>query len=219
MRLMNLRTPRIAGLLALALGAVALLALSGVATAKDRGGDDNGHHGHHGRHHHHHFREIEQAGTISSFDTATGRLTIALTGGETVSGLVTRETRIRCEGSDDRRADRRDHGGGDDNGGHGTEPGDDNGGHGNEPGDDNGGRGTEPGDDNGGRGNESGDDNGGNSGPGSGGPSAEGESPEAGETPSCTTASLVPGAFVGEAELRLGTGAATFTEVELGHDS
>jgi hypothetical protein len=191
---MNARTPRIAGLLALALGAVALLALSGVATAKDRGGDD---HGHHGRHHHHHFREIEEAGTISSFDPATGRLTIALTGGETVSGLVTTETRIRCEGTDDRRADRRDHGGGDDNGGRGNEPGDDNGGHGNEPG----------------------DDNGGNSGPGTGGPIAEGEGPEAGETPSCTTAALVPGAFVGEAELRLGTGTATFEEVELGHDS
>jgi hypothetical protein len=197
MRLMNLRTPRIAGLLALALGAVALLALSGVATAKDRGGDDHGQHGHHGRHHHNHFREIEQAGTISSFDQATGRLTIALTGGETVSGLVTAETRIRCEGTDDRRADRRDHGGGDDNGGRGNEPGDDNGGHGNEPG----------------------DDNGGNSGPGPGGPMAEGENPEAGETPSCTTAALVPGAFVGEAELRFGTGAATFEEVELGHDS
>jgi hypothetical protein len=197
MRIMNLRTPRIAGLLALALGAVALLALSGVATAKDRGGDDHGQHGHHGRHHHNHFREIQQAGTISSFDQATGRLTIALTGGETVSGLVTAETRIRCEGTDDHRTDRRDHGGGDDNGGHGNEPGDDNGGNGNEPG----------------------DDNGGNSGPGSGGPITEGESPEAGETPSCTTAALVPGAFVGEAELRLGTGTATFEEVELGHDS
>ena len=159
MKIMNLRTPRIAGLLALALGAVALLAMSGVATAKDHGGDDNGHHGHHGRHHHH-FRELEEAGTISSFDPATGRLTIALTGGETVSGLVTAETRIRCEGADDRRADRRDHGGDD-----------------------------------------------------------EGESPEAGETPSCTTAALVPGAFVGEAELRLGSGTATFDEVELGHDS
>jgi hypothetical protein len=191
MKIMNLRTPRIAGLLALALGAVALLAMSGVATAKDQGGDDNGHHGHHP----HHFRELEEAGTISSFDPATGRLTIALTGGETVSGRVTAETRIRCEGADDRRADRRDHG--DDNGGRGTEPGDDNGGHGNEPG----------------------DDNGGNSGPGPGGPSVEGESPEADETPSCTTAALVPGAFVGEAELRLGSGTATFDEVELGHDS
>jgi hypothetical protein len=206
----NARTPRIAGLLALALGAVALLALSGVATAKDRGGDDNGqgHHGHHGRHHNHHFREVGEAGTISSFDPATGRLTIALKGGETVSGLVTEETRIRCEGADDHRADRRDHGGGDDNGGRGAEPGDDNGGQGNEPGDDNGGHGNEPGDDNGGQGNEPGDDNGGDSGRG---PTGEGRS--------CTTAALVPGAFVGDAELRFGTGAATFTEVELGHHS
>jgi hypothetical protein len=183
---MNLRTPRIAGLLALGLGAVALLALSGVATAKDRGGDDQGHHGHHGRHHHHHFRELREAGTISSFDPATGRLTIVLTGGETVSGLVSAETRIRCEGADDRRADRRDHGGGDDNGGRGNEPG---------------------------------DDNGGKWGPGSGGPNAEGEGNEPGEAPSCTTSALVPGAFVGEVELRLGTGTAPFEEVELGHDS
>jgi hypothetical protein len=199
----NAHTPRIAGLLALALGAVALLALSGVATAKDRGGDDNGHHGHHGRHHHHHFREIQEAGTISSFDPATGRLTIALTGGETVSGLVTEETRIRCEGASDHRANRRDHGGGDDNGGRGAEPGDDNGGHGNEPGDDNGGQGNEPG-----------DDNGGNT-----GMSGEGEGAEPGEGQSCTTAALVPGEFVGDAELRLGSGAATFAEVELGHHS
>jgi hypothetical protein len=200
---MKARTPRIAGLLALVLGAVALLALSGVATAKDRGGDDNGHHGHHGRHHHHHFRELQEAGTISSFDPATGRLTIALKGGETVSGLVAEETRIRCEGADDRRADRRDHGS-DDNGGRGNEPGDDNGGHGNEPGDDNGGHGNEPG-----------DDNGGDSGRG---PSGEGEG-QAGRAPSCTTAALVPGAFVGDAELRLGGGAPTFSEVELGHHS
>lgn len=163
MRGTNVRRSRIAGLLALALGAVALLALTGVAGAKDRGGDDNGrrgddhgHHGHHGRHHHH-LHEMREAGRISSFDPATGRLTITLTGGETTSGLVTAETRIRCEGADDHRADRRDHGG-DDNGGHG-------------------------------------------------------------EARSCTTAALVPGAFVGEAELRLGTGAAVFTEVELGHHS
>src|ERR1700761_2234921 len=116
MRRMNARAPRTAGLLALALGGVALLALSGVATAKDRHGDDNGHHarhddnGHHGRHHHHHFREMEAAGTISAFDAATGRLTITPPGGETVSGLVTDETRTRCEGEDGRRFDRRDHG-------------------------------------------------------------------------------------------------------------
>jgi hypothetical protein len=226
MRRLNLRAPRIAGLLALALGAVALLALSGVAAAKDHGNDD---HGHHGRHHHHHFREVREAGTISSFDATTGKLTIALTGGEAVTGLVTEDTRIRCERGDDHRFDRRDHGGGneagDDNGGQGTEPGDDNGGHGNEPGDDNGGQ-FEPGDDHGGQGNEPGDDNGGNSGSGgpgpsnsSGpGPSGEGNEGEAAEA-SCTVASLVTGAVVGEAELRLEGGVATFTEIDLGFDS
>jgi hypothetical protein len=184
MRGMNARAPRIAGLLALALGAVALLALSGVAAAKDHHGDDNGHHG---RHHHHHFREMEEAGTISSFDTTTGRLTIATTGGETVSGLVTEETRISCEGVDGRRSDHRDHGGGDDHGGGNNGSGDDHGGN-NEPGDDNGG-------------------------------AAEGEGGEPGEAPACTTAALVPGAFVGDAEVRLGSGVATFEEIELGHDS
>lgn len=200
MRRLNERVPRIAGLLALALGAVALLALSGVATAKDRHGGDNGNHGHH---HHRHFHEMREAGTISSFDATTGKLTIALTGGDTVTGLVTEETRIRCEGFDDNGVDnrfqRRDHGSGDDNGGRGVEPGDDNGGHGNEPG----------------------DDNGGNSGPGPSGENGqvegEGEGPEGG--PNCTTASLVPGTFVGEAELRLGTGMAVFSEIELGHNS
>ena len=90
MRGTNVHRSRIAGLLALALGAVALLALTGVATAKDRGGDDHGHHGRHGRHHHH-LHEMREAGTISSFDPATGRLTITLTGGETTSGLPRRE--------------------------------------------------------------------------------------------------------------------------------
>jgi hypothetical protein len=178
MRRLNTRAPRIAGLLALALGAVAFLALSGVAAAKDRHGDD---HGHHGRHHHHQF-EMREAGTISSFDATTGKLTIALINGETATGLVTEDTRINCEGVDN-RLDRRDHGGGDDHGG------------GNEPGDDNGGDGSGP------------------------GPSNEGNQAVGGAGPECTTASLVPGEFVSDAELRLEGGGAVFTEVELGHDS
>jgi hypothetical protein len=213
MRGLNTRAPRIAGLLALALGAVALLALTGSAAAKDRRGDDHGHHGRH--HHHHHQFPMREAGTISSFDATTGKLTIALTGGESVTGLVTEDTRIECEGVDD-RFDRRDHGG-DDNGGRG----DDNGGH-VEPGDDHGGRGNEPGDDNGGG-------NSGSGGPGptnGSGPGPSGEegmpvegapAPEPGE-PTCTVASLVPGTIVGEAELRLEGGAAVFEEVELGHE-
>lgn len=189
MRRLNTRAPRIAGLLALALGAVALLAVSGAAVAKDHGNDDNGHH--HGRHHHHHGRhhnrllEMREAGTISSFDPSTGKLTIALLEGGTVTGLVTEGTEIKCEGVDD-RLDRRDHGG-----------------------DDNGGR-FEPGDDHGGRAApEPGDDNGGET-PPAGAPAGEA---------SCSVASLVPGAIVGEAELRLESGGAVFEEVELGNHS
>ncbi len=198
MRSLNRRAPRIAGLLALALGAVALLAVSGVAVAKDHGQDDNGgHHGRHhdhGRHHHRHF-EMRESGTITSFDASTGKLTIALLDSGTVTGLVTESTEIKCEGVDD-RLDRRDHGG--DNSGPGS--GDDNGGH-FEPGDDNGGRG-EP---------EPGDDHGGET-PPVGTPAPEGEA-------SCSVASLVSGAVVGDAELRLEGGSAVFEEIELGHHS
>jgi hypothetical protein len=181
MRRLNTGVPRIAGLLALMLGAVALLAVSGAAAAKDRGGDDHGHHGRHhhhhghGRHHNRHF-EMREAGTISSFDASTGKLTITLLDGGTVAGLVTDRTEIKCEGVDD-RSGRRDHGGGDDSSGRG------------EP---------EPGDDHG------------------------GETPPVG-TPaggaSCSIASLVPGALVGEAELHSEGGGAVFEEIELGHHS
>lgn len=66
-----------------AVGAVAILALSGLAVARDHDG---------GRHHH-----GPDTGTIASFDTSTGMLAIQLTGGDTVSGLVTRRTKIKCE--------------------------------------------------------------------------------------------------------------------------
>lgn len=209
MRGLKMRAPRLAGLLALALGAVALLAVTGIAAAKDHGRDDNGrhddngqHHGRHhdrGRHHHRHF-EMREAGTISSFDASPGKLTIALLDGGSVTGLVTEGTEIKCEGVDDRRA-RRDHGG--DNGGPGS------GGSGQtEPGDDHGGRGEpEPGDDHGGQ-NEPGDDNGGEAPAGA----PEGEA-------TCGTESLVTGAVVGDAELRLEAGSAVFEEIELGHHS
>jgi hypothetical protein len=172
MRRLNTRAPRFAGLLALMLGAVALLAVSGVAAAKDHGHDDNGlhngRHHHHGRHHDRHF-EMREAGTVSTFDASTGKLTIALLDGGTVTGLVTEGTEVKCEGVDDRLT-RRDHGGR-------GEP--------------------EPGDDTGGE---------------VGGGAPEGEA-------TCTTASLVPGTVVGDAELHLEGGSAFFEEIELGHHS
>lgn len=141
----------------------------------------------------------ENAGTIASFDESTGKLTINLFGGETLSGFVNEETEIQCE----------DHSGGgasasseDNSGEEESEPGDDNGGE-EEVGDDNGGQGEEePGDDNGGDNSGEGSEN---SGPGNGGE----------EHGNCTTAALTPGAVVQEAELKVESGKATFEKVEL----
>jgi hypothetical protein len=147
----------------------------------------------------------ENAGTIAAFDATTGRLTISLFNGDSISGLVTDQTRIKCEDehAPDTTVRAR----------HGEE----------EPGDDNGGQAEEPGDDNGG---EVGDDNGDNSGPGNSGEDNSGPgSSHSGRGPSgqddngiaadCTTSDLMVGATVEEAELELEHGAATFEEVEL----
>jgi hypothetical protein len=91
----------------------------------------------------------ENAGTITSFDATTGKLVISLFNGDSVSGLVTESTRIKCE--DEHSPDlttRARHGE--------EEPGDDHG-EGEEPGDDNGG---EVAGDNSGRGPSGHDDNG-----------------------------------------------------------
>jgi hypothetical protein len=239
---------------ALALGALALLAMPGLAAAKDRNHDrlpDKWEKRHHlslkvnqarmdqDRDHLRNRAEFlagddprdhdsdddgvmdggEQAGTIASFDAATGRLTIDLFGGDTLSGLVIEGTEIECEDHSSAAASSEGPGSGeaepgDDNGGE-TEPGDDNGGQG-EVGDDNGGQGEEePGDDHGGE--EVGDDrDGDNSGPGSenSGP-GHGEESDDQEDRACTTAELVPGAVVEEAELKIASGQAVFEEVEL----
>ena len=143
----------------------------------------------------------ENAGTIASFDAATGKLAIDLFNGDTVSGFVTASTRIKCEDEhspattmDERRGEE-------------------------EPGDDNGGQGEEPGDDNGGEaGDNSGPGNGGedNSGPGSSnsGPGPGGDDDGAASA-NCTTSDLIVGATVEEAELEIEHGVATYEEVEL----
>jgi hypothetical protein len=226
--------------LALALGALALLALPSLAAAKDRNHDripDRWEKRHHlslnsnqgrldqDRDHLRNRAEFladdnprdrdsdddgvadgqEQAGTIVSFDAESGKLVINLFGGETLSGLVTEATEIKCEDSSGASASS-----------DGSEVGDDNGGEGEvEPGDDNGGQ-EEAGDDNGGQGEEEpGDDTGGdNSGPGSE-TSGPGRGDDEDETGNCTIADLTSGAVVQEAELKVANGQAAFEEVEL----
>jgi hypothetical protein len=225
---------RLGGLLVLALGIAALLAIPGVAAAKDRNHDkipdrwEKRHHlslsvdqagrdqdGDHLRNRGE-FRAgdnprdsdsdddgvtdgNENAGTISSFDATSGKLTIALFNGDSISGLVDSTTEIKCEGPDDNS-------GGEVRSRSGEE----------EPGDDHGGQGEEQlGDDNGGDNSGPGSDN---SGPGSSGGDNSGQSgDDDNEVSNCTTADLVTGAAVQEADLHLENGVATFDEVELAH--
>jgi hypothetical protein len=179
--------------LAVAMGLLAAVgALAGIAVAKDGHHRSDKRHGHHG----------QPSGTIQSFDTATGRLTIALLNEEMVSGLVTDRTRIRCEDehSPDITASRTHLRHGEE------EPGDDRGGE--EPGDDRGGHSEEPGDDNGG---------GDNSGPGNSNSAGSGPSghDDNGSGANCTTSDLIVGAVVTDAELEIEHGGATWDEVEL----
>lgn len=191
-------------LLALVGVLAAIGALAGFAVAKSDSHRSEKRH-HHGHHHHHHGGKT---GTIASFDTETGRLTISLLDGETVSGLVTDRTRIRCE--DEHAPDvtqlRRGE----------PEPGDDRGEE--ESGDDRGGRDEEPRDD---HGEEVGDDHGGdNSGPASshsgGGPSGHDDN---GAGANCTVSDLIVGADVEGAELEIEHGSAFFDEIEVGPSS
>jgi hypothetical protein len=149
----------------------------------------------------------DNAGTIVSFDEETGKLTIDLFGGESISGFVTEETEIKCEdhsgasvSSDGQSGDEADENGEE------VESGDDNGGE-EEAGDDNGQGEEEPGDDNGGE-EEAGDDNGGQVEQ----PSGEGGD---GNSGNCSPADLTPGAVVQQADLHVSGGKAVFEEVEL----
>lgn len=138
---MNLhgKRTRLGGMLVAAAAALAMLALPGLASSHDRHHDLAG-----------------DAGTIQSFDPATGVLTIDLAEGGSVSGLVVRRTHIRCGddnghhhglGEDHRRGRgaTASHDGSGDRGNSG--PGSDNSGRGEEPGEDDHGRGEEPGED------------------------------------------------------------------------
>jgi hypothetical protein len=175
------RRARLGGLLAVAIGALSIFVLPGLASARD-GSDDSS----------------SSSATIKSFDQTTQTLVVALPDGQSVSGLVTRRTKIRCEDQNGHRH------GGDRIRGREAEPGDDRGGHGGEPGDDNGGRGVEPGDDNGG------DSSG--PGPSSSGPSGHDDN---GSGANCTTADLVAGAAVEEIDLEFRGDTVVFDEVEL----
>lgn len=222
---------------ALALGALALLAMAGLATAKD-GNDDRIPDRWERRHElslkvnqarrdqdHDHLRNRaeflagdnprdrdsdddgvvdghEQAGTVASFDAETGRLVIDLFGTDTVAGFVTARTEIKCE-DEHSSASASSEGSGSGE----AEPGDDHGDDGVEVGDDHGDDGVEAGEDH----------DGDNSGPGSNGEdnSGPGREGDDDEDRLCTTAELVPGAAVEEAELEIEDGRATFEEVEL----
>jgi hypothetical protein len=181
---------RLGGVLAAAAAALAILALPGLASGHER-----------------HHELAGDAGTIQSFDPETGMLTIALTEGGSVAGLVTSRTHVRCgednghrhgEHGDGRRGATASHDG---SGGQGNSgPGSENSGRGEEPGEDNPGRGEEPGEDNPGHGEEPGEDN-----PGQGAEHAH----------HCTSQDLVAGATVRVAELVLTGGKALYTFVGL----
>jgi hypothetical protein len=222
MRSPRRKRTRTAGLLLTAVGVLAILALPGVAAAKDRNHDripDRWEKRHHlstkvnqdnrdqdGDH----LRNMgefqagdnprkddsdgdgvmdgeEHAGTIASFDATNGMLTINIFNGDTVSGLITEDTRIEC-------GHERHHGEGD------SRPGEDG---------DHSGSGSGPP----GQGDDENDDPPGHDGTAPG--ASEGPGQGAEHSANCTTAALVVGAAVKEAELEIGTGAATFEKVEL----
>jgi hypothetical protein len=132
----------------------------------------------------------ENAGTIQSFTPGatpgTGRLVINLFSGDTVSGQVTPDTEIECEGPNEAEGDNHD-------GEHGDE---------NESGDDRLARDSE----NSGPGSE-------NSGPGNADEDGD-ENDEHGER-DCSAADLTPDTVVHEAELDLSGAGVVFEEIEL----
>ena len=230
------RRARLGGLLVLALGALALLALPGMAAAK---GKDRNHdhipdkwekrhnlsvkvkqtHRDQDSDHLNNLGEFqagdnphnsdsngngvedgeENAGTIASFDSTTGKLTINLFGGETITGLVSEETEIECgcshgEGSATTSSDQQ---GGDQQGDDDNNPGEEM---------------TGPP----GQGDDENDDPPGHDGTPPGAGEGPGNGFEHAQPSNCSTEDLVVGAVVREAELQLENGVATFSKIELG---
>ncbi len=198
----------------------AALAVPGIALASHQGEhqqrDDHGvhHKRHHARHHHHaHLVTFgasassapaggsgtttapappsdETAGTVASF--SNGVLTITLKDGSTVSGKVTSFTEIECRAAMAAAASHGDQG--DDNG-----QGDDRGRDGqSNSGPSNGGQDDGPAHD-------EGDDNG----------QDVGDDDRQDEAEHCTTAALVPGAVVREAQLSVSSAGSVWRKVEL----
>jgi hypothetical protein len=211
---------RLRALLALALGAVAMLALAGLAVAMDGNGDriPDGWEKRHGLslqldqsgrdqdrdglRNRAEFRSDndprdrdsdddgtrdgdEGAGTIASFDAETSRLVIDLFGGEEIAGLVNDRTKIKCE---DERSD-------DSSGIRSRSHSDDD----------------DSSDD---EGDDDSDSRSDNSGPGSDHSGQSGHD-DNGSGANCTSADLIVGAVVEEADLEIEDGRATFDEVEL----
>lgn len=180
-------------LLAVALGALALLALPSIGLSHDSKGD-------HGP---------RAAGKVASFNHETGELTVDLAGGGSISALVVRRTQIRCgKGRHHKRGHhhRGDHGASASRRG-GGELGDDRGGQGeDQPGDDRGGQGLEPSDDrgeHGAQGDEQGDDH----------PGDHGDRGHHGRR--CNAGDLVEGAVVMRAEIVLTHGKALYKKIGL----
>jgi hypothetical protein len=134
----------------------------------------------------------DNAGTVASF--ANGVLTLTLNDGSTVSGMVTSTTEIECHGVSSHDLRTSGDGGGGGSHGRGDQHSDDQ-----HSGDRHGGS---SGHGNGGDDNRSGDDNGGDDDNGAG-------------APTCNMSSLVTGAAVHEAELRVNSSGSTFAKVEL----
>jgi hypothetical protein len=162
----------------------------------------------------------ENAGTIQSFDQETGKLTISLFGGETISGMVDEGIEIECDhqsASASSKGDGSSSDGEEQSGDNGENEGEDSGDHqGEEAGDDNGEeQGEEAGDDNG---ENQGEDHGGEPGEGDQGEDhggEPGEGDQGGNEGNCTTADLTEGAVVKEADLHVSNGQAVFEKVEL----